>query len=324
MERSPAGEAPLVSVVVVTWNARADLEACLASLAAQTDRDFETVVVDNGSQDGSISRVRQLYPDVRVVETGRNLGFAEGCNRGIAASRGRWIATLNNDALADPHWIEALRRAIESAAPGLGMVQCRILRLERRDVLASTGVVLRPDGCFEDRDAGRPARVEPSEAGVFCACAAAALYRREMLEAVRLSSGIFDRSYFAYFEDVDLGWRARLAGWEAVYWPEATVFHAEHASARRRAPGFVVRQCRRNRVRTLVKNASPGFLFRAMPRLLRDAAGEVGDGPRELGSWLLAAWDGLRQRGEVARHARLPRPSLERHWIDPSPPPTLG
>jgi len=315
MDRPPPAEAPVVSVVIVSWNAWADLEACLASLAAQTDRAFETVVVDNGSQDGSASRVRELYPDVRLIEIDQNVGFAEGCNRGIAASRGCWIATLNNDAIADPRWIEALRRSIDGASPALGIVQSRILKLDCPDVLASTGVLLRRDGCFDDRDAGLPVRMG-STGAVFSVCAAAALYRRAMLEAVRLSTGIFDRGYFAYFEDVDLGWRARLAGWEAAYCAEATVFHAERASARRHAPGFVVRQCRRNRVRTLAKNASPTFLLRALPRLLRDAAGEVGDGRGELAAWLQAAWDGFGQRVEVTRCARLPRRAIERRWID--------
>lgn len=313
--RDRSAPAPLVSVVVVAWNAGEALRACLGSLAAQNERDFEVVVVDNGSQDGSAAWVARQHPGVRLVALAQNTGFAEGCNRGIAAARGRWIATLNDDARPDAEWLASLARVARAAPATLGMLQSRILRLERPGELASTGVELAPDGCFADRDAGRPVGEGASGPEVFCPSAAAALYRREMLDQVTLSTGVFDRGYFAYFEDVDLGWRCRLAGWEARYVPEATVLHAEHASARRREPGFLEKQCRRNRIGTLLKNASAGLLVRAAPQLVRDALAEARFGPGELGAWLGAARAGLRQRGEVGRRLRIARVALERRAL---------
>src|SRR4051794_19685469 len=103
-----------ISVVIVNWNSKDDLLECLESLRAQTDQDFEAIVVDNGSADGSCEAVRSGYPEARLVEAGANLGFAEGCNRGIEVARGAWIATLNNDAIADPRWIEILRAAAKA------------------------------------------------------------------------------------------------------------------------------------------------------------------------------------------------------------------
>jgi GT2 family glycosyltransferase len=324
MEGSRSRVAPLVSVVIVTWNAPRELEACLASLAAQTDRDFETIVVDNGTGAGSAAWVRSACPAVRLLEAGTNLGFAGGCNLGIAASSGLWIATLNDDAQADPGWVASLRRAIAEAPARMGMIQSRLLQLGAPERIASTGVVLRSDGCFEDRDAGRPVGTGPPQSAVFCPCAAAALYRREMLDDVAVADRIFDDAYFAYFEDVDLGWRARLAGWDALYRPDATAWHAEHASARRQVPGFVARQCRRNRVRTLLKNASLALLAASVPRLLRDGAAELRWGPRELGAWLAAAADGLRKRRSTGRRARIARRAVERCWVERREPPVLG
>src|SRR5579862_1453977 len=99
-----------LSVVVVNWNSRDDLDACLRSVAAQTHADVEIIVVDNGSDDGSGAMVRERFPGTILIEAGRNLGFAEGCNRGIRASSGEWIALLNNDAVADADWAASLCR----------------------------------------------------------------------------------------------------------------------------------------------------------------------------------------------------------------------
>jgi GT2 family glycosyltransferase len=182
--------------------------------------------------------------------------------------------------------------------------------------VSSTGVVLKPDGCFEDRDAGRDATASSAAPDPFCPTAAAALWRRTMLDAALLSCGWFDAGHFAYFEDADLGWRCRLAGFEARYVPDAVVLHAEHASAARQASGFVERMCRRNRVRTLAKNASWRFLLRCVPRLVRDAVAEALWGPAELRAWIQATRDGLARRREVERVLRVPRTAVERRWVE--------
>jgi GT2 family glycosyltransferase len=310
------GPPPAVSVVVVNWNSRDDLAACLASLDGQTDRDFECVVVDNGSTDGSVAMVRDRWPEVRLVDAGENLGFAEGCNRGIAVARGAWIATLNNDAEAEPRWIERLRAAAASGGPRLGMVQSKILFKQHPELTNSTGVLLFEDGLAEDRGYKMPAELSNTPDEVFCASAGAALYRRSMLEELRLPTGIFDRTFFMYFEDVDLGWRARLAGWSAVYAPDAAVRHAMHGSAGRHGSKFVELQCRKNRVRMVLKNGSGGMVLAGLRGVLFDLGWSVfHEGAGAVGDWVSAVGDGLRQRRIVELRSAVRRREVEGTWI---------
>ena len=158
------------------------LAQCLRSLDAQSDADFETVVVDNGSADGSVELLRRDHPRVLCVEAGENLGFAEGVNRGIDAAGGAWIATLNNDTVADPGFIEELRRAARAAPPGVGTIQARLVFKSAPDRTNSTGVVLFANGNARDRDFDAPVRADDAPSDVFCATAGAALYRRAMLD----------------------------------------------------------------------------------------------------------------------------------------------
>jgi GT2 family glycosyltransferase len=317
-----AGRPPLsVSVVIVNWNGRAMLEECLRSLGAQTDGDFETIVVDNGSTDGSVEMLGRDFPRVRRVETGENLGFAEGVNRGVEVAEGAWIATLNNDAVADPRWMAELRAVAKAAPPRLGMIQSRVVFKHQPGRTNSTGVLLFANGGAKDRDFDAPVRAGDREEEVFCPTAGAALYRRAMLEETRLSTGVLDRTFFMYFEDVDLGWRCRLAGWSALYAPAALVLHAFQASSRRHRGRFIGLHLRRNRLRMLLKNGSLGLCARSLPRTIFDVCeAVVWQGPAVLPSFAAAARDGLRQRGEVRRMARAPREAIERRWLSPSPP----
>jgi GT2 family glycosyltransferase len=313
-ERSPHW----VSVVVVNWNSKDDLEACLQSLRAQTDRHFEVVVVDNGSEDGSVELVREHYREARLLATGKNLGFAEGCNRGIAASTGEWVATLNNDAVADAHWIAELRAAACEGAPDLGMIQSRIVFKQRPDHTNSTGLLVFDDGGAIDRDYDVPLRGDDVPEEVFCPTAGAALYRRRMLEETRLPTGYFDRTFFMYFEDVDLGWRCRLAGWTARYVPSAVVRHAMHGSADRHGQHFVLQQCRKNRIRCVLKNASWRFLLGAAVTNWRDSRQAIWLGGPTMGlQFARAVVDGLRQRRSVRALACVDGAAVEQRWIQP-------
>jgi GT2 family glycosyltransferase len=307
-----------LSVVVVNWNGRPDLESCLASLAGQTDRMFETIVVDNGSGDGSVEMVRGRFPWACLVETGANLGFAEAANAGIDASRSDWVATLNNDAVAAPDWIARLRESAGSAGPSVGAFQSRVLFRHDRARLNSTGVLLFTDGRSVDRDFDTPARHDDVATPIFCASAGAALYRRAMLEQVRLPSGYFDRRFFMYFEDVDLGWRSRLAGWDAVYEPGATVVHAWQASSSRRGRWFVKVHTKRNHILTLVKNASLPFLVKSLLATGLDwiripACG----GPGALVDLLRKLPGAREERALVTAMCRVPRRDVENRWAEP-------
>ena len=310
-----------ISVVIVNWNARDALEECLVSLEAQTDADFETIVVDNGSHDGSIERVRERFPRVKLIDTGANLGFAEGCNVGIAAASGSWIATLNNDTVVDARWIAELHEAARGAGPGVGMLQSRIVFRRAPARTNSTGVLLFRNGSARDRDFDVPVRDDDALEEIFCPTAGAALYRRSMLERTRLPTGFFDRTFFMYFEDVDLGWRCRLAGYTALYVPGARVEHEFQMSSKKRPGRFIGMHLKRNRMRMLLKNGSLSFIARTLPKTLFDAFEAVlWEGPGALPGLVRAALDGARQRPAVERFRRAGRDDVERRWLSPSPP----
>ncbi|MDQ6605542.1 MAG: glycosyltransferase family 2 protein [Actinomycetota bacterium] len=217
---------PAASVVVPNWNGLSWLPRCLEGLAGQRLAPAEVIVVDNGSSDGSLRYLREAHPEVRVLELGRNTGFAHAANRGIEAAHGPFLALVNTDVVLAPDWLARVVGALESD-PGAASVACKMLSLEDPGEVYDAGDVLRRDGACEQR--GRFARDdgrwdEPEE--VFGACAGAALYRREAV----LGAGGFDERYFAYLEDVDLALRLRLAGWRCRYEP-AVARHAGGGSS---------------------------------------------------------------------------------------------
>jgi GT2 family glycosyltransferase len=214
----PTGDtiAPLSSVaaIVPVWNGLRWLPGCLDSLSCQTRTPDEVIAVDNGSTDGSLELLRSAV-GVRVIELGRNTGFAHAVNRGIAATVCDAIALVNTDAVLEADWLARMVSAL-ARDPRIASVACKMLELDDPRFVYDAGDVLRRDGACEQRgrfglDDGR--WDEPGE--VFGACAGAALYRRAALNAV----GGFDERYFAYLEDVDLALRLRLAGWRCAYEP---------------------------------------------------------------------------------------------------------
>lgn len=248
----------MISVVVTNYNGRRYLPDCLSSLALQTYRDFETIVVDNASTDGSAEFVEEHYPEVRIVRNRENLGFAGGTNAGIRAARGEYVLTLNNDTRADPRFVEHLKSAMD-ADPGTGLCAAKMLFLD--GTINSTGICISRSGAAWDRgmyelDRGQYDR--PDE--VFGPCAGAALYRREMLDEV----GLFDEDFFCYMEDVDLAFRARLAGWTCRYVPEAQVYHY-HGGTAGVGTDFAVYYGNRNVFWYVVKDFPSRLLVTSLP-----------------------------------------------------------
>ena len=210
------------SIIIVNWNGEAHLPDCLESLNAQTFKDFETILVDNGSSDGSLEFVDSHYPWVKTVALPVNRGFAGGNNAGFPHASGEYIIALNNDTEAEPTWLEELIRAIDEN-PAVGMVASRICSYDDHDMIDSLGVKVCSDGM--SRGGFRLQRfsdlaLEKIEE-ILLPSACAALYRRRMIETV----GFFDEDFFAYCEDTDLGMRGRLAGWRAVLARDAVVYH---------------------------------------------------------------------------------------------------
>lgn len=245
----PSSAEPFFSVIVLNWNGRQLLEECVESILAQTFDDFETIVVDNGSTDGSARMLAERYANVRTVILPANLGFAGGNNAGIREAKGKYIILLNNDTAVDPGWLCALRAAVQRH-PEAGMFTPKILNYYRRDEIDNTGHVLFADGLARgrhrlERDDGR----FDEEEEAFYPSGCAGVYRREMLDRI----GLLDESFFAYGEDTDLGLRARWAGWTCYYVPTAIVYHKYSATTGKYSPGkaFLVE---RNRCWILLKN----------------------------------------------------------------------
>jgi GT2 family glycosyltransferase len=247
-----ASALPSVVAVVVNWNGAACLGECVESLRRQTYRgELRIVVVDNGSTDGSdeVLRGLELEPRVTVVRNPRNRGFAAATNQGIAAAASDLVALLNNDAVADPRWLEELVAALQQS-PDAGSCACRVLSYFDRRVVDNAGHVVYWDGLTRGRgrnqaDTGQfDAREE-----VFCASGSACLLRRAMLDDV----GLFDEDFFAYCEDADLGFRARLRGWRCLYVPGAVARHRFSASTGAYSPLKAV-WVERNRLWLALKN----------------------------------------------------------------------
>ncbi len=215
-------KAPLVSVVVVNWNGKEYLEKCLPSLEKQTYPKFEVILVDNGSTDDSLNFIEKHYSNfVKVIRNPENFGFSRGCNTGVQAAQGKYIAVLNNDTEVDPHWLEELVKVAEKDEK-VGMCATKIYSYYDRKTIDCVGHLIYPDGLNRGRgrleiDKGQYDKEEE----VFSPSGCAALYRNKMLEEI----GLFDETYFAYGEDIDLGIRGRLAGWKCVYVPSAVVYH---------------------------------------------------------------------------------------------------
>ncbi len=241
---------PDVSVVIVNWNGRHLLAECLDSLVGQRNiRDVEVILVDNGSQDGSAEFVQGHYQNVKVISLPENIGFAGGNNAGIRIAAGKYIALLNNDTKADSLWLSGLVASAEAGPQTVGMWAGKILSYDRPGIIDNVGLLLYPDGL--GRGKGRLEKDEgqydaPGESLFPSGCAA--LYRKAMLDEI----GLFDEAFFAYADDVDVGLRARLAGWECRYVPTAKVFHKYSSSSSAYSPlkAFLVE---RNRIWVLLK-----------------------------------------------------------------------
>jgi GT2 family glycosyltransferase len=282
--------APRVSVVIPHWNGRHHLDDCLNALRRQTLADHEVILVDNGSTDGSPAIVRDAFPEVRLLELGENRGFTGACNAGYAVSRGEFVCLLNNDTEADPGWLAAVVDVFDRC-PRVGIVAGKLLLFDQRDTFHAAGDFYRLDGIpgnrgVWQRDEGQYDREEP----IFGACGAAAAYRRAMVDEI----GFLDDAFFFSCEDVDIAWRAHLAGWEVRYAPAAVVYHKLKASGGSGVVGSY--HDGRNFLYVIWKNYPAS--------LLRRHAGDILRAQWRISREALRAWRGVaaraRLRGQLA------------------------
>ncbi len=248
---------PKVAVVVVNWNGGHFLERCLTALLAQTVTPYAIILVDNASTDGSLEIVRR-FPSVRLIPQAKNTGFARGNNSAIdaAPAESEWIALLNPDAFAEPRWLEALLAAAESH-PEFDVFGSKLVNASDSSLLDGTGDAYHISGLAWRTANGVPvSTLGESVCEIFAPCAAAALYRRSAL----LDEGGFDEDFFCYAEDVDLGFRLRLAGYRCLYVPQSVAHHVGSGTTGGQHSDFSVYHGHRNLVWTFVKDM-PGLLF---------------------------------------------------------------
>lgn len=255
---------PAVTVVVVNWNGKHLLEECLPSIQRQSFTDFEIVVVDNGSTDGSVEFLR-TFPGVQVIELPANQGFAGPNNLAFERARGSWIATINNDLTLAPGWLETLILALEEE-PDCFAAQGSILKEGEPARIDTCGLGIRACGAARNLAHNQEPASIPEPRPIFTVSAGAALYRRSMLQDL----GFFDASYFAYYEDLDAGWRARLKGWRCLLIPQAVAYHKVHGTSASLKNDFLWYLSERNRLRTMVKNLPLSALFRHPLRIAVD------------------------------------------------------
>jgi GT2 family glycosyltransferase len=249
-----------VAIIVLNWNGIQDTLACLDSLLAQTYKDFSIVVVDNGSVDDSVEQLKKYQlahrNKVDVVYNPKNFGFDGGVNTGIEwALNGDfgYVALFNNDAVADKDWLKHL---VTAAKPKeIGMSTGLLLHADGKTI-DTTGDWYSIWGLAYPRNRGYKASTAPKGGYVFGATGGATLYKTELLRDI----GMFDEDFFAYFEDVDISFRAQLAGWKVVYTPEAVAYHKQGATSSK-LPGFAVMQSFKNLPLVYIKNVPAKLLF---------------------------------------------------------------
>ena len=254
------------TIVIPNYNGLAFMEPCMAALERQTCRDFNVLVVDNGSGDGSVEWLRDRAAPAICLET--NTGFSGAVNVGIRAADTPYVILLNNDTEVEPEYVAELLKAIE-ASPRIFSVSPKMIQMYHRDLMDDGGDMYSIMGWAYQRGVGQEISRYDRPCHVFAACAGAAIYRRAVFDEI----GYFDEMHFAYLEDIDVGYRAKIAGYYNRYCPQAVVYHVGSGTSGSKYNSFKVRLAARNNVYLNYKNMPlPQLLFNGLPI----AAGIIG------------------------------------------------
>lgn len=261
----------MLSIIILTFNSIKFIKPCLDSIFSQDYQNFEVIVVDNGSRDGTVSFIKENYPQVILIENKENLGACKARNQGITISKGKWVFTLDCDIILEKDFISKILNITKNLSPKVGMIQPKILKSNRKTIF-STGISLSFLKRFYDigkdiKDLGQFNKPKY----VFGVCSASAPYSRKMLEEIKESTGYFDERFFFLVEDVDLAWRAQRKGWKALYYPEAISYHDGNSSSLNKSlrqflswrnRKFMLKKYRLNRFKLTIV-----YLFYDLPRL---------------------------------------------------------
>jgi len=331
------------AAVIANWNGKKYLKDCFDSLLIQTHKDFKIVFVDNGSIDGSADFVKENYPETEIIRMEKNTGFAKGYNVGIEKAfedeNIKYVIVLNNDTKLDEKYIEMLVNCA-NRHPDAASIQPKVLDFSDPEKIDCVGMLLSVDGLAMNRGYGeKDGKKYSKEEEIFGATGAASLFSRKALEKTKVSDGeYFDNSFFAFYEDFDLAWRMRLAGFKSYYCPEAAAYHIHSATAGK-ISGFKAYYLNRNRFFALIKNF-PFFrlaavlfvltpvryiflLFRVIIRQGRKEADFSGQSKSAAAKEILRAWGSvisnfpdLARKRRVIQKRKTAGESEIRRWFD--------
>ena len=254
----------MLSIVLITYNSRSYIQACLDSIFRQDVNDVEVIVVDNASTDGTREFVQTMYAQAKLIANSANLGASKARNQGIECAVGEWVLTLDSDVVLGDGFLQEFLLAPRELSDDIGMVQTNILNIDGKTI-HSQGIYLSVIRRFFDLNRGKPQDfVDPEAKRILGPCSAAAFYRRSMLEELKEPTGYFDERFFFLVEDVDLAWRARRAGWKVVLCRQLTCFHTGNGSGTNK----MLRQYLSFRNRYLMIGKNERFLGKVMVYML--------------------------------------------------------
>ncbi len=255
---------PEVSIIIVSKDSLSFLKRCLESIFKQTFSSFEVIIVDNGSSDGTLDFIKQDYPQITLIANKENLGFCAANNQGIELAQGKFILTLNSDVYLHKDYIKSIVSAVSDARE-VGMATGKLLQFDLEHV-DSCGLYLSKSRRLFDIGRGKPKACFNSKTYILGPCAAAALYRRDMLEEIKHFGEYFDNDFFFLVEDFDIALRAQHKGWKALFVPDAIGYHFRNSSDCKR--DFIQYLSFRNRLFLLLKNERLGTFLVDLPFIL--------------------------------------------------------
>lgn len=252
-----------VTIIIPNYNGKKYMEACMEALERQEDKDWHVILVDNGSTDGSLDFIRERYPDLEIIALQENYGFSRAVNEGIRAAKTPYVILLNNDTKVRSGYVAALVRTMDQN-PKAFSASAKMIQMYHPELIDDAGDQYTVLGWAFQRGVAHSVNRYCREAKVFSACAGAAIYRRQVFEEI----GYFDEKHFAYLEDLDVGYRARIHGWQNLYCPDAQVEHVGSGTSGSKYNAFKVRLAARNSIYLNYKNMPVLQLLLNLPALL--------------------------------------------------------
>lgn len=238
----------MISIVIPNYNGEKYLQDCLDSIKAQTYIDYEVIIIDNASTDSDYEWVK-AQPDIIFKQLSQNFGFSKAVNEGFKVSRGEYVLLLNNDTVLEPSFLREIRQAIEVDYK-IFAVSSKMISYHNRNIIDDAGDEYTLLGWTLKCGDGKPVEAYTKPREIFSACAGAALYRKSIFDEI----GYFDEHFFAYMEDVDISYRARIYGYQNTYCPTACVYHIGSATSGSRHNAFKVKLAARNNIYVPYKN----------------------------------------------------------------------